>query len=77
MGTENKNKLPSGTTFAGSFCLTKMSQNISSQAMWGMVTQWSYHRTDDREILGSNSTGVASEFGTFVYPTLPVSFGRD
>ena len=46
-----------------------------------MILQWERsssvieRATDDREVPGSNLTGAA--IGNYVYPTFPVSFGRD
>ena len=45
----------------------------------GCVAQWLYRRTGDRVILGLNPAAATSlwNFGTFVYPALPVFFGGD
>ena len=47
-----------------------------------MGAQWSnglQRRTDDRVVLDSNPSGGTSlrNFGSYVYPALPVSFGED
>ena len=46
---------------------------------WGAAaqTQWLELTTDNRVVPGSNPTEANGNFGNFLYPTLPVSFGRD
>ena len=44
---------------------------------WVAVAQWLERATDNRVVAGSNAAEAVWKFGNFLYPTLPVSFGRD
>ena len=52
-------------------------EHFSNRIGGGGVAQWLERVTDDRVVAGSFPLAPLVNFGNFLYPTLPVSFGRD